>query len=142
VDADNKIREFYERLRHRGHDDDSLQPLFRHAEENAAVYMGRSEEEKERLRKLKKISSNKQIYFHLQYHPEDPPSRDIQKIWKEHVSHPADDAPLHYCYNLEKQGVGFSKLVVVYSRLLNLKNWFSVRDIHGRGRPASEYLAK
>jgi hypothetical protein len=142
MDADNKIREFYKRLRRRGHEDDSLQPLFRRAEENAATYMNRSDEDKERLCKLKKIASNKQIYFHLQYHPEDPPSRDIQKIWKEHVSHPADDAPLHHCYNLDKQRVGFSKLVVAYSRPLNLKNRFSVRDIHSRGRPVSEYLAE
>jgi hypothetical protein len=74
TDTDNKICEFYKQLHHRGHDNDSLQPLFSHAEENAAAYMGRSTEEKERLRKLKKVSSNKQIHFHLQYHPEDPPS--------------------------------------------------------------------
>lgn len=142
TDADNKIQQFYERLRHRGHNDESLLPLFRRAEENAATYMSRSDEEKERLRKLKKIASNKQIYFHLQYHPEDPPSREIQKIWQEHVSHPSDDTPLHHCYNLEKRKVGFSKLVIAYSRPLNLKNRFSIRDIHGRGRPVSEYLAE
>jgi hypothetical protein len=38
--------------------------------------------------------------------------------------------------------VGFSKLVVAYSRPLNLRNRFSVRNIDGRGRNVSSYLAE
>jgi hypothetical protein len=44
--------------------------------------------------------------------------------------------------NFAKERVGFSKLVVAYSRPLNLQNRFSVRDIHGRGKLVSEYLAE
>ena len=44
--------------------------------------------------------------------------------------------------NDTEEEVGLSKLVVAYSRPLNLKNRFTVRDIHGRGKPVSEYLAK
>ncbi|KAL7502226.1 hypothetical protein ACHAXN_000240, partial [Cyclotella atomus] len=142
TDADVKIHQFYERLRHRGHTDESLQPLFRRAEENALNYINRSAEDRERLSKLKSIDSQNQVYFHLQFHPEDPPSRDIQRIWQEHVSHPKNETPLSLCKNLDDERVGFSKLVVAYSRPLNLKNRFSVRDIHSRGRPVSEYLAK
>jgi hypothetical protein len=43
--------------------------------------------------------------------------------------------------NLAKARVGFSKLVVAYSRPLNLQNRFSVRNIHGRGKKVSDYLA-
>eukprot|EP00956_Cyclotella_meneghiniana_P009640 scaffold13295_cov36-Cyclotella_meneghiniana.AAC.3 len=39
--------------------------------------------------------------------------------------------------NADGVPVGVNKLIVAYSRPLNLKNRFSVRDIHGRGRPAS-----
>jgi hypothetical protein len=124
------------------HTDESLQPLFRRAEENALNYINRSAEDRERLSKLKSIDSQNQVYFHLQFHPEDPPSRDIQRIWQEHVSHPKNETPLSLCKNLDDERVGFSKLVVAYSRPLNLKNRFSVCDIHSRGRPVSEYLAK
>ena len=44
--------------------------------------------------------------------------------------------------NADGVPVGVNKLIVAYSRPLNIKNRFSVRDIHGRGRPASEYLAE
>ncbi|KAL3792100.1 hypothetical protein ACHAWO_010041 [Cyclotella atomus] len=74
TDADVKIHQFYERLRHRGHTDESLQPLFRRAEENTLNYINRNAEDRERLSKLKSIDSRKQVYFHLQFHPEDLPS--------------------------------------------------------------------
>jgi hypothetical protein len=38
--------------------------------------------------------------------------------------------------------VGFEKLVVAYHRPTNLGNLFSIRNIHGRGREVSSYLAK
>ena len=117
-----------------------LRPLFQRAEVNAANYLSRSTEEHDRLRISKEAKSSDQVFFHLQFHPNDPPSRDIQSIWREHVSHPPGDAPLNTLKNLNKCAVGFSKLVVAYSRPLNLRNRFTVRDIHNRGRPVSEYL--
>lgn len=35
-----------------------------------------------------------------------------------------------------------NKLIVAYSRPPNLRNLFSVRDIHGRGRAVSKYLSR
>jgi hypothetical protein len=43
--------------------------------------------------------------------------------------------------NLAKERVGFSKLVIAYSRPLNLQNRFSVRNVQGRGKKVSDYLA-
>ena len=96
----------------------------------------------ELLEKKKWIKSNKQIFFHLQYHPEDPPSRDIQKLWTDLVAEPTGERPLHEMKNMDGHRVGFNNLVVAYSRPLNLRNRFTVRDIHCRGRPVSEYLAE
>ncbi|KAL7503236.1 hypothetical protein ACHAXN_001050 [Cyclotella atomus] len=141
-DADNRIKQFYSRLLARGHSNDFLQPLFCRAEENASNYLSRSPEERERLRVQKKTQSSDQVFFHLQFHPENPPSRDIQRLWREQVSHPPGEPPLNTLKNLSKCEVGFSKLVVAYSRPPNLRNRFSVRDIHDRGRPVSDYLAE
>jgi hypothetical protein len=135
-DADSKIHEFFHRLLARGHTQES-------SEDNAKAYLARSKEEYVALRKKKWEDSHNQIFFHLQFHPEDPPSREIQKLWQELISNPAGEIPLEETVNLEGEKVGISKLVVAYSRPLNLKNWFSVLDIHhGRGRNASEYLAE
>jgi hypothetical protein len=141
TDADDKISQFFERLRNRGHSVASLVPLFTRAEQNALRYINRTPEDIERLKQKKWIESRKQVYFHLQFHPENPPSSKIQDLWKKHVSHPPNDVPLSLMKNLAKERVGFSKLVVAYSRPLNLQNRFSVRDIHGRGKKVSDHLA-
>ncbi|KAL7502219.1 hypothetical protein ACHAXN_001446, partial [Cyclotella atomus] len=73
------------------------------AEQNASKYINRSLEDIENLRKKKWIDSRKQVYFHLQSHPENPPSRAIQDLWKQHVSHPSDNAPLSQKRNLAKE---------------------------------------
>ena len=81
-------------------------------------------------------------FFHLQYHPEDPPTREIQKLWSNLVSEPPGKTPLCQLENGFHEKVGISKLVVAYSRPLNLRNEFTVRDIHCRGKPVSEYLVE
>ena len=141
-DANDRIKQFFTRLLARGHTHESLSPLFKRAEVNAANYLSRSTEEHERLRLSKESTSSDKVFFHLEFHPENPPSRDIQSLWREHVSHPPGAAPLNTLKNLNKCEVGFSKLVVAYSRPPNLRNRFSVRDIHGRGKLVSDYLAE
>jgi hypothetical protein len=55
--------------------------------------MARTPEEHEAILREKKSKGEKQLYFHLQYHPEDPKSRDIQELWTEYVSHPPRELP-------------------------------------------------
>ena len=141
-DADRKIKDFYNRLLERGHTPESLLPLFSRAEENAYNYMARPIEDLETQQLRKWWDSKRQVYFHLQFHPEDPPSRDLQRLWRDFVSHPAGERPLSELKNQRDEIVGFSRLIVAYSRPLNLRNRFSVRDIHSRGRAVSEYLAE
>ena len=141
-DADAKIRQFFDRLIARGHSRDRLIPLFTRAEANAAEYISRSDADRELLAKKKLVSANEQVLLHLEYHPDDPPARDIQRLWQENVASPANELPVELMRNAGKQRVGFNRLVIAYSRPQNLGNQFSVRDIHGRGRDISSYLAK
>ena len=71
-----------------------------------------------------------------------PQSRDIQSIWREQVLQPEGETPLPDMENTDEVQVGLNKLVIAYSRPLNLKNRFSVRDIDGRGISVSEHLAQ
>ena len=138
--AATNIRNFQARLLARGHIPSNLNPLFKRAEENAQEYLAKSPAEHEEARRLKQAEAQQQIYFHLQYHPEDPPSREIQKLWRDYVSHPADDLPLIEKRNVMGEKVGIRKLIVAYSRPPNLRNRFSVRDIHGRGSNVSSFI--
>ncbi|MGA0808888.1 MAG: hypothetical protein ACO3PI_07545, partial [Burkholderiaceae bacterium] len=142
ADADAKVVEFLHQLLARGHTRNSLQPLFHKAEANAAAYLARTPAEHATIRQQKLDEGSSQLYFHLQYHPEDPKAREIQELWREFVSHPAGQPPSAEMCDLDRNPCGIDKLVVAYHRPLNLRNRFSVRDIHGRGRPVSEYLAE
>ena len=141
-DADEKILEFFNRLLARGHTQENIGPLFDKAEANARAYMQLSTEEKERLHKQKQDDAHNQVFLHLQFHPNDPQSRDIQRIWREQILQPEGETPLPEMENTDGVQVGLNKLVVAYSRPLNLKNRFSVRDIDGRGKSVSEHLAQ
>ena len=141
-DADNSIGEFFTRMLARGHKQESLAPLFVKAEKNAKAFLQRTPEERKQIKKQQELDSHTQLFLHLQFHPDDPSSREIQKIWQEQVLQPKGETPLPDMTNADGERVGVNKLVVAYSRPLNLKNRFSVRDIQGRGRPASDYLAK
>ena len=83
--ADEKILEFFHRLLAQGHTQEALGPLFDKAEANAQAYMQLSQEEREHVRQQKSLDAHNQVFLHLQYHPNDPQSRDIQRIWREQV---------------------------------------------------------
>ena len=51
----------------------------------------------------KQIDSERQIFFHLQFHPQDPPARDNQKLWQELVAEPPDDTPLLHIVQTMKE---------------------------------------
>eukprot|EP00956_Cyclotella_meneghiniana_P007975 scaffold10615_cov40-Cyclotella_meneghiniana.AAC.1 len=142
-DANSSINDFLERMLARGHTQESLAPLFTKAYENAKAFLIRTPAEREAIKKQKGKDAHNQLFLHLQFHPDDNPStHEIQKLWQELVLQPKGEIPLPDMENADGVPVGVNKLIVAYSRPLNLKNRFSVRDIHGRGRSASEYLAE
>ena len=140
TDADHKLDQFKHRLMERGHPEESLTSLFAKAEENASQYITRSKAEQLQRKAEAKEASSHQIYFHLQFHPQDPPAKELQRLWREFISEPPGEDPLSKMSNYDGELVGIDRMVVAYSRPPNLRNKFSVRNIQGRGRPVSEYL--
>ena len=141
ADADSKIRQFQRRLLERGYLLKDLRPLFIRAEENASQYLARSESEHLAVRQRKRSDSQNRIYLHLQFHPEDPPSSQLQQLWKECILSPNGEPPVYEMENWDGDKVELRQMIVAYSRPLNLRNRFSVRDISGRGSDVSQYLA-
>eukprot|EP00804_Cyclotella_cryptica_P011556 CCRYP_012082-RB/>CCRYP_012082-RB protein AED:0.24 eAED:0.19 QI:0/-1/0/1/-1/0/1/0/177 len=139
-DADKKIREFYQRLLARGHSPNTLSPLFLKAERNAKAYLARSHEDHEALKKARAENPSNKVFLHLRYHPEDPPAQQIQSLWRDNVAYPVNEHPLPQMKNLDGGTMGFDGLTIAYSRPLNLRNLFSVRDVLGRGKDVSDYL--
>ena len=120
----------------------SFSVLFDGAEENAVTYMNQTPAEHEARRSAKKEENHRQVRFHLEFHPQDPSSWEIQQLWRSEIAHPYNETPLHELENCEHVSLGFNRRVVVYSRPLNLRNLFSVRDISETRSAVSTYLAE
>eukprot|EP00956_Cyclotella_meneghiniana_P030325 scaffold75834_cov36-Cyclotella_meneghiniana.AAC.1 len=103
TDADSSIRDFLDRLLARGHTRESLQQMFANAEANATSFLKRSHDERKQLKIQKRNDSNNQLFFHLQFHPNDPTSREIQSIWRDTIAEPEGETPLCDLENLEEQ---------------------------------------
>ena len=82
------------------------------------------------------------VFFHLEFHPEDPTPRAIHRLWREYVSEPEGASPLRDMPNVFNEVVNLDRLTIAYSRPPNLRNRFSVGDIFGRGRDVSSYLVE
>eukprot|EP00804_Cyclotella_cryptica_P026747 CCRYP_007965-RE/>CCRYP_007965-RE protein AED:0.31 eAED:0.31 QI:0/-1/0/1/-1/0/1/0/217 len=138
-DADAHIKQLFQRLCERGHNSSSLIPIFSQAEDNARAFLEKNNNAD--TRHVDSTGAPHKLFLHLRYHPEDPPAHEIQQLWRQHVSQPRDEPPLHNLESLDGRPFGPTRLIVAYSRPLNLRNTFSVRNIHNRGREISSYLS-
>ena len=135
ADVRRHLRDLYHRLRVRGHSPGTLLPLF----ERAAVL------HRERLSgsSAARAPTNlrKTIFFHLQHHPGDPPSRDLQQIFSDRISAPPYGRPLAQVRNRDGFRIGIDRMIVAYSRPRNLGNLLSSRVLDERKGPlVSSYV--
>lgn len=141
-DIQVKLDEFYARLLNRGHQPSTLLPLFDKAISNAASYIEKSDEDKKAAALAKIEAAQRSVYFHLTYHPNDPPSRTIQRLWREFVAEPMDGLPLNKMENLQGFEIPVDKLTIAYHRAPNLGNLLSYRKIDKRTGPKVSSFVK
>jgi hypothetical protein len=130
-DQKTRLRDFFRHLQDRGYKPSSLVPLFSKAFEHIdsrPVDLPAPERD------------TTSIFFHLQYHPDAPPSTAIQRAWRDCVFTPPYARPLPdiVCHNRAQLGV--QRLIVAYNRPFNLGNLLSYRKIRVlHGPPVSSY---
>ena len=140
-DVRQRIQVFYRRLLRRGYSKDQLTPLFNKAIVNAHQHFRRTPQELKLLQDRKLVQGYRRVFFHLQYHPNDPDSRTIQQIWREQVLEPAGKEHINQIRNHENQRIPIDQLTIAYSRPPNFGNMFSVRKFHKkRGPNVSSFL--
>jgi hypothetical protein len=77
----------------------------------------------------------------LPYHPDNPASYELQRLWRTLVFHPPGEAPLNSLTNREGEPTPIDQMVIAYSRAPNLGNMLSYRKICKRlGPKVSSYL--
>ena len=134
-DIRRRIKVFFRRLLRRGYSKDYLIPLFTKATENAKKHLRRTAAHLKAMEDAKLLKGYRRVFFHLQYHPNDPDSRIIQQTWKETILQPAGKDHINQVKNLEDQRIPIDQLTIAYSRPPNFGNMFSVRKFNKKRGP-------
>ena len=118
-----------------------LLPLFEKAAKNAEAFLKKSDEDRAREKRKKIEEKGKRIFIHLKYHPNDPPSSVIQKIFRDCILLPQGEEPLHELKNQQGRKIPLERLIVCYSNHPNLGKLLSYRKICKRpGLKVSSFL--
>jgi hypothetical protein len=128
-DIDDELCSFFGCLLDRGYQSDNMVQLFIKAVDNATKYLSQSPAYRKRKKMEKKKASRRRVFLHLPYHPQNPPARVIQDIWRRLVSAPDLKTPLNRLTNHDGYPVPIDRLVIAYSRPPNLNNMLSYRKI-------------
>ena len=82
------------------------------------------------------------LFLHVPYHPRDPSSREIQRLFVDILARPAGEPPLSALWNRHGYAFGDTRLIVAYSRPRNLGNYFSPRKLRPPGVDPSVSLQR
>ena len=137
---DDTVR-FYRRFLNRGHKRDVLTPLFLKAITNARKFLATSEDERNKIKLQKLEAAARRLYLHIEYHPQNPPSHQIQQLFSENVLNPPGKKALNELDASAGEKVPIDAMIIAYHRAPNLGDMFSYRNISKRkGPPVSSYL--
>jgi hypothetical protein len=129
LDVKALMRTFFRRLLERGYNKDDLIPIFHSAFENALKHKELNEERPNAL------------FFHVPFHPKDPPSTAIQKIFRSKMKEPVDQPPIDQLMNRRNARCSINRLIVAYSRQCNIGNILAPRKLNCIGKKqVSEYI--
>ena len=122
------------RILDRGHNLDEITTIFSKAIINAKQYLRRSPARRRELLHRKTTTMQRQVYFHLPFHPNHP-SSDIKKAWKTCIYNPPGKLQLNHTTNQRGHTIPVDRLVLCHHRSPNLGNTLSYRKIDNRSGP-------
>jgi hypothetical protein len=136
----DNINALYLRLKARGHKSDKLLPLFKDALHRLHTRSLQPETPAEGT--TEEETDEKRVFFHLPFHPMDPPSNQVQRLFREEMQLPrGSNVPLSMIPNHKNARLGTNRLIVCYHRPPNLGNLMSPRVLTAeQGPPVSAYL--
>ena len=141
ADIENHLCKFFARLLDRGYQSKKMIPLFDRAICNAKTYLSRSDAYRKHLKEIKKAANKRRIFLHLPFHPDNPPARVLQQLWREYVFSPQGELKLNQLTNRQGELVPIDSMVLAYSRAPNIGNKLSNRKICKHSGPkVSSYI--
>jgi hypothetical protein len=137
-DVDKELQLFFERLTDCGHSPTIILPLLKKAELKARERIAYERETDDYVINKDKLDTDDKVFFHLPFHPSNPNSAAIQRIWRENIASPLEKPELKDLKNHWGHKIAISKLTVAYSRGPNLGNLLSCRKMKMLDREAIE----
>jgi hypothetical protein len=123
ADIDWELCLFHTRLIDPGYQIDDLLPLFiRGGVNNAVNYLSLTPAQRVDRKKAKIGNMDKHIFFHITYHPQLPPSKVTQQLWRVLVFAPLGEKTFNQLKNSSGHHVPIKRLILAYHQLLNLAN--------------------
>ena len=122
------LKQFYHRLVKWGYLPTTILPLLTKAEANAREQVA-YEKTINWDDQTKDKSDNNSLFFHLPFHPSNPPSSHIQTLWRDIIATTADAEKITNLTNYLGHKIPISNLTVPYSRPPNLGNLLSCRKV-------------
>ena len=141
-DISSKLEVFFDRLLDRGHLHSTLLPIFLKAIENAKSYLLGSKDDTSITKEKKLETAERSVYLHLPYHPDNPPSSAIQRLWRQHVASPQGTLPLNQMCNNQGAEIPVDQLTIAFHRAPNLGEILSYRNITIRNGPKVSSFCK
>ena len=121
-DIDKELSLFHMRLLQRGYATNKLMPFFEKGINNTLLYLFQTQEQRDAVKKAKVGKSDKIIFLHIPYHPQNPSSGFVQNIWRNLVLSPLGKENLNQLTNWEGHHVPIKRFIVTFHRNPNLAN--------------------
>jgi hypothetical protein len=140
-DVMKELKLFFHRLLDRGYQTAQLIPLFQQGMDNAKAYLRRTALDHLRARSKKETSHRRRVFLHLPYHPANPSSKTIQKLWASRVANPQGQPSFSSLTNESGYNIPIERLTIAWHRPPNLGNLLSYRKLHNRtGLKVSSFI--
>ena len=140
-DINNELCLFHKRLINRGYQHEGLLPLFVKGIDNAKSYMAMSQVQRDARKEAKVGKLDERVFLHIPFHPQNPPSKRIQRLWRELIYSPQGEKIFTDLKNASGCRVPIKRLIVAYSRNPNIANLTSYRILSKRtGLKASTFI--
>jgi hypothetical protein len=109
-----------------------LTPLFQKAMDNTKAYLRCTSLDHLQTRSKKEAANRQRVFLHLPYHPANPSSKAIQKLWARRVAMPPGQLPLNQLTNEQGYSIPIEQLTIAWHRSPNLSSLLSYRKLHNR----------
>jgi hypothetical protein len=143
VDTKKELKLFFHCLLDRGYQPQKITPLFQQAIDNATAYLNRLALKRLCMKSRKATDGRRQVFLHLPYHPANPPSKVIQRLWHNLVvvGTPPGYLPLNKLTNWQGYDIPINRLTIAWHCPPNLANLLSYRKLeHHTGLKVSSFL--